>query len=111
MMGIYKGKGPNQRIRVRERRGRKHLIGQRKRETEIMRETVGGGGRRMLSLLQAAREDSSATVVAIANMLALRDPGQLLNPEEAKAPAIAKMGQSITVASGPFRCRYKSDGQ
>ena len=58
-----------------DRRCRQQLVGQRKREMEIMRETVGGR-RSIMSLLQAAREDASAEVVAIATRLALRDPGQ-----------------------------------
>ena len=41
----------------------------------MMRETVEGR-RRMLSLLQAEREDTEAAVVTIENRLALRDPGQ-----------------------------------
>ena len=60
-------------IRVRERRGSQKLTGQRKSETEMMRETVGGR-RKMLLLLQSARGD--AAVVATATRLYLRDPGQ-----------------------------------
>ena len=56
----------------------------------MMRETVGGGGL-MLLLLQASREDSAAAVLEIATRLALRDPGQYLNLEGAKDPAIEKM--------------------
>ena len=40
-----------------------------------MRDTVGRR-RRILSLLQAKREDAAVEVVAIATRLALRDPGQ-----------------------------------
>ena len=73
-----RGEGPNWRIRLIERRGRQHLTGRRKNETEMMRETVGGS-RRMLSLLQAPREDAAAAAVAIsisiATRLDLRDPG------------------------------------
>ena len=73
-----RGECPNWRIRVRERRGKQHLTGRRKTETEMMRETVGGS-RRMLSLLQAPREDAAAAAVAIsisiATRLDLRDPG------------------------------------
>ena len=42
-------------------------------EMEMMSETVGGR-KRMLVLLQAAREDAANTVVAIAKKLALRYP-------------------------------------
>ena len=73
---------------MRERRGRKHLTGQRKRETEMMRETVGGR-RMILSLLQEAREDVT----------------------EEKSPAIAKMGRNGTVAAGTFRRRDRGDGK
>ena len=70
-----RGKDPKRRIRVRERRGRKQLTGRRKTETEMMRETVGER-RRIILILQAAKEDATAAVVAIATRLALRDPGQ-----------------------------------
>ena len=62
-------------VRVKERRGRQHLKGQRKSETETITETVGGR-RRMLSLLKAAREDAAAAVVLIETRLALRYNGQ-----------------------------------
>ena len=61
--------------------------------------------RRMLSLLQAAIEDTSAALLAIATRLALRDTEKWLNTEEAKALVIAKMGQSGTVVAGPTRRR------
>ena len=44
LRGTERGKGPERRIRVIERRGKQHLTGRRKRETEMKRETVGGGG-------------------------------------------------------------------
>ena len=75
MRGAEKGKGPNRRIRLRERRGRQQLTGQRKSKMEMMRETVGGE-RRMLLLLQAKIEDAAAAAVAIAKSLDLRYPGQ-----------------------------------
>ena len=53
----------------------------------------------------------AASVVAIETSFALRDPGQLLNPEEAEDPAISKIGQSGTVLTGPFRRRYKGASQ
>ena len=58
----------------------------KKIKTEIMRETVGER-KRMLCLLQAAREDASVAVVEIETRLALRD----IHTEEAKPPAIANM--------------------
>ena len=63
----------------------------------------------MLLLLQVAREDAAA--VTIATRLDLRYPRKWLNPEEAKAPSIAKVGRSGTVAVGTFRRRYEGDGQ
>ena len=63
-----------------------------------------------MSLIQEPREDAASAGVAKATRLALRYPRQYLNPEESKAPAIAKMGRSGTVAFGPFRCRDKGDG-
>ena len=53
-------------------------------------------------LIQEAREEAAASVLAIATKLALRYP---------KAPAIAKMGQNGTVADGPFRPRDEVDVQ
>ena len=50
-------------------------------------------------------------MVAIVTRLALRDTGKYLNPEEAKAPEITKMGQSGTVVAGTFRCRDEGGGQ
>ena len=41
----------------------------------------------------------------------LRYLGQEINPEEAKAPAIAKMGRSGTVEDETFRRRDDGDGQ
>ena len=65
----------------------------------------------MLSLLEAAIEEAAGAVVAILTRLDLRDSRKQLNPEEAKAPAIVKMGQSRTVAAGHFRRRDEGDGQ
>ena len=48
---------------------------EKKNQTEMMRETVWGR-RRILSLLQAAREDMEVAVVEIATRLALRYPRQ-----------------------------------
>ena len=77
----------------------------------MMRETVGGR-RRMMPLLQATRDDTSAEVVAIATRLDLRYPSQYLNPKESKAPAIEKKkGRSGTVATGLFWCRDEGEGQ
>ena len=66
---------------------------------------------RILSLSQAAREDLAVEVVAIATRLALRDPGQYLNPEETKATVIEKLVRSVTVTARPFRLWDKGDGQ
>ena len=65
----------------------------------------------MLLLLQVVREDATEAVLAIVTRSDLRDTGQYLNLEEAKAPEIAKMGQSGTVPDGPFRRRDEGDGQ
>ena len=73
--GTERGEVTKWRIRVRERRGRHQLTGRRKIKTKMMRETVGGR-RRMLSLLQAAIEDTAVAVVAIETRLALREPRQ-----------------------------------
>ena len=50
-------------------------------------------------------------MVAIAIRLALRYTGQKLNPEEAKYPAIAKIGRIGTVADRHFRRRKEGDDQ
>ena len=62
-------------------------------------------------LLQAAREDATAAVVEISTRLAQRDTGKFLSTEEAKAPVIAKIVQSGTVAAGSFRTRDEGDGE
>ena len=53
----------------------------------------------------------AAAFVVISTRLDLIGSGKYINPEEAKAPLIAKMGPRGTVAAGPFRCRDKVDGQ
>ena len=50
-----------------------------------------GGRRRILSHLQSEIEDEAVAVVEIETRFALRDLGKYLNPEEVKAPEIAKM--------------------
>ena len=56
----------------------------------MMRDTVGGR-RKILSHLQSEIEDEAVAVVEIETRFALRDLGKYLNPEEVKAPEIAKM--------------------
>ena len=62
-------------------------------------------------LLKPAREDMSATVIAISTMLYQRGTRKQLNIEEAKYLAIAKMGRSRIVVSETFRFRDNGDGQ
>ena len=71
-----RGEVQNRSISLRQRRSRQHLTGQRKIETEMMRETVGGRRRRIMLIFQAEREDTAAAVIAIVTRLALRDPRQ-----------------------------------
>ena len=88
-----RGEVQNRSISLRQRRSRQHLTGQRKIETEMMRKTVGGG-KRMLSLIQAPMEDVVVSVataeaaveaevaVAIATRLDLKDPGLASSPAD-----------------------------